>query len=245
MLTILESTYLNNLNTINNQSKWCYKRLSDFAYADKSFCFPGKKNLADKMCISVRQVDRYINALVRNNLIKKTRRGKMKTNYYYFPLKNVGIALNKAIKKAKQKAHKSCPESDTTLMSQEYNKAFLTDDLSAVADVLKEFLDTEETGIVEEAAAKVKNLVQQGNRITVKGFKKYLSKVIATLKIQKSKEKIFKKNHKNKKISTFCNYEGRGLEYYINAMDELDAAFIEKYDSDFNFSELLADIRSN
>lgn len=245
MLTILENTYLNDLNTINNQSKWCYKRLADFAYADKSFCFPGKKNIADKMGISVRQVDRYINALVKNNLIKKTRRGKKETNYYYFPLKSVGIALNKAIKKAKQKAHKSCSESDTTLMSYEYNKDFITDDLSAVADVLKEFLDTEETGIVEEAAGKIKNLVQQGNKITVKGFKKYLSKVIATLKIQKSREKIFKKNHKTKKVSTFCNYEGRGQEYYINAAHELDEAFIESYKSEFNFNEMLADIRNN
>lgn len=83
-----------------------YILLQSMCYGDKDSCYPSQRYLADKLKKSVRTIQRYIDELIVNKLIKKKRRGSI-TNVITVIAKVINKNKEKVVK-AFERAYKSC-----------------------------------------------------------------------------------------------------------------------------------------
>lgn len=77
-----------------------YTLIKSMCYGDKNTCFPSQKYLAEKLCKSVRTIQRHLIELVQAKMIKIKRRGSI-SNVYTI-VNKVTSTVENAVKKAKK-----------------------------------------------------------------------------------------------------------------------------------------------
>lgn len=74
--TMIQNEVIVNTN-ISDGAYRLYVLLQSMCYGNKVNCYPSQKYLAEKLNKSIRTIQRYMDELVNNNLIKKKRRGSI------------------------------------------------------------------------------------------------------------------------------------------------------------------------
>lgn len=85
-------------NKISDGAYRLYILLQSMCYGDKVVCYPSQQYLADKLKKSVRTIQRYFDELVKNDLVRKKRRGS---------ISNLITVIAKAANKNKEKVVKA------------------------------------------------------------------------------------------------------------------------------------------
>lgn len=212
---------------LNAQSQMTYAYLKEFCFGTKNVCFPSLETLSDKLKCSTRTVTRNINKLVDCGIVKRIKRGKMKTNVYVLVIKNSCESASRLKRNNKAKNVNNGNKVTRHDNTQNYTKYIVNDDYTLVQPVINELTLTYGQDIIGQALLRIK-----GKSISINGFRTYLEKAINTIiqylkqtkkyeAVKKSFEYIKEHNfiNKKKKKSTFNNFEQR--EYDYNALESV------------------------
>ena len=116
-----------------------YILLQSMCYGDKDTCYPSQEYLAEKLSKSVRTIQRYMDELVLNKLIKKKRRGSI-SNLITVVAKSVKKNVDKVIGACK-KAYGSCKNKKKAGSFNNYDqREYSQDDISNMEKKLLGYL---------------------------------------------------------------------------------------------------------
>lgn len=107
-------TILQNDDIIANISDGAFRLytfLNSMCYGDKNTCFPSQFYLAEKLCKSVRTIQRYLIELVQEGYIKIKRRGSI-SNVYKI-VNKVTSTVKEAMNKAKNAYNRNFKKKDS------------------------------------------------------------------------------------------------------------------------------------